>query len=56
MRHKLQTKKGKFFCPYIKMMYEGIKIKVLMPKYDQILYGGSIISLSELNIFRTKFK
>ena len=25
LRHKLQTKKGKFFCPYIKMMYEGIK-------------------------------
>lgn len=50
MRHKLQTKKGIFFCPYIKMMYEGIKIKALMPKYDQILYRGSIISLSELNI------
>ena len=50
MRHKLQTKKGKFFCPYIKMMYEGVKIKALKPKYDQILYRGSIISLSELNI------
>jgi len=48
MKHKLQTKKGKFFCPYIKMMYEGIKIKALMPKYDQILYRGSIISDSEL--------
>ena len=29
LRHKLQTKKGKFFCPYIKMMYEGIKNKAL---------------------------
>jgi len=49
MRHELQTKKGKFFCPYIKMVYEGIKNKALMPKYDQTLYRGSIISLSELN-------
>ena len=49
MRHELQTKKGKHFCPYIKMMYEGIKNKVLTPKYDQVLYRGSKISLSELN-------
>ena len=49
LRHKLQTKKGKFFCPYIKMMYEGIKNKTLTPKYDSILYRGSIISNSELN-------
>ena len=50
LRHKLQTKKGKFFSPYIKMMYEGIKSKALTPKYDSILYRGSIISYSELNI------
>ena len=49
MRHKLQTKKGKVFCPYIKMMYEGIKNKTLKPKYDKELYNGSIISYSELN-------
>ena len=35
MRHKLQTKKGKVFYPYIKMMYEGIKNKTLKPKYDK---------------------
>ena len=47
-RHKLQTKKGKFFSPYIKMMYEGIKNKALTPKYDKKLYRGSIISNYEL--------
>ena len=50
MRHELQTKKGKIFCPYIKMMYEGIKNNALTPKYDKILYRGSTISNSELNI------
>jgi len=49
MRHKLQTKKGKFFCPFIKMMYEGIKIKALTPKIDSRVFRGSIISYSELN-------
>jgi hypothetical protein len=49
MRHKLQTKKGKFFSPFIKMMYEGIKIKALKPNYNMVLYRGSIISYSELN-------
>ena len=49
MRHKLQTKKGKFFSPFIKMMYEGIKIKALKPKYNLELFRGSIISYSELN-------
>jgi len=48
MNEKLQIKKGDFFCPYIKMIYEGIKNKSLTPKYDCILYRGGVISNTEL--------
>lgn len=48
MRHKLQKKKGKFFCPFIKMIYEGIENKSLTPKYDIVLYKSSMISSYEL--------
>ena len=35
--------------PYIKILYEGVKLKSLLFSTDNILYGGSIISFDEIN-------
>ena len=48
IKKRLQQKKGKFYVPYIKMMYEGIKNKVFESVTNENLYRGGKISKKEL--------
>ena len=48
IKSKLQQKQGKFFVPYIKMSYEGVKNKTFKSIFDKELYRGAVISNSEL--------
>ena len=48
MKKKLQQKKGEFFVPYIKMMYEGIKNGAFKSISNVKIYRGTRISNREI--------
>ena len=46
-----ENKKDKYL-PYIKILYEGVKLKVLPLASHKILYRGTLISNNEINIIK----
>ena len=48
----LRDKKFKLFLPFVKMMYEGVKKKSLIPITNEKLYSGGIIMNKELELLR----
>ena len=52
LNNALREKKFKFFLPFIKMMYEGVKRKVFISVTNVKLYSGGLISNLELQKLR----